>query len=124
MDNFCKNWGATIEKTIYPYSAFASIEEIEAQIEFPTTKMFFNELRQSEIDETDYNKAKDEYERRRSLPETDPNHISNFKGWLKYYNECDVMPLVEALSKCFDKFYEYFKVDPLINLSLPSLAFK
>ena len=65
-----------------------------------------------------------EYNRRRNLPSNHPDHMKNFRCWLKYYNELDVKPLVEALMNCFDKFYEYFGIDPVLYLSLPSIAFK
>ena len=44
--------------------------------------------------------------------------------WLVYYNELDVMPLVEAMEKSFGKFHEFFNVDAPLALSLPGLAFK
>ena len=79
---------------------------------------------QCEISDDEYNKAKAEYDRRRSLPTNHEDHISNFKGWLRYYNLLDCAPLVQAISICFDKFYEFFGIDPNLHLSLPSIAFK
>ena len=43
--------------------------------------------------------------------------------WLKYYNLLDCRPLVDAILKSFEKFHEYFGVDPMVNMSLPSIAF-
>ena len=83
-----------------------------------------NDYFQTHIDEDDYNNAKNLYDSFRALPETDPNHISNFKGWLRYYNMIDCKPLNEALTNSFDKFYECFGIDANLFLSLPSMAFK
>ena len=46
------------------------------------------------------------------------------EDWLKYYNMLDVGPLVLAIEKQFDKFYEYFKVDLTQHNSLPSIALR
>ena len=59
-----------------------------------------------------------------NLPEDDPNKIFNFKGWLKYYNMLDCRPLNQAISNSFTKFWECFRIDANIFLSLPSMAFK
>ena len=48
----------------------------------------------------------------------------NFSDYLKWYNSQDVGPLVIALQNSFSKFYEFFKIDPLTKLSLPSMAFE
>ena len=50
--------------------------------------------------------------------------MSTMLDWLHFYNCLDTMPLVEAMSTSFEKFHEYFDVDPNMALSLPSLAFK
>lgn len=44
--------------------------------------------------------------------------------WLRYYNELDVYPLVQAMDFSFSKSHEFFNVDPALSLTLPSLAFK
>ena len=46
LDKFLVNWLGKTFKSIYPYSAFGSIEEIEAQIDFPTKSQFYNQLKQ------------------------------------------------------------------------------
>ena len=59
-----------------------------------------------------------------NLSDDDPNKISNFKGWLKYYNMIDCGPLNEAITNSFNKFWECFHIDANLYLSLPSMAFK
>ena len=72
----------------------------------------------------DYTDAKQEFERRKRLPDSDPEKMENMLDWLQYYNCLDTQPLVEAMEKSFEKFHEFFNVDPNMALSLPSLAFR
>ena len=91
---------------------FKSIEEIRSTKNFPTKAAFYSELKQSEVDDQEYNDAKHLYESRVTLSDNDPDKWDNFSDYLRYYNLSDVRPLVEALSICFQKFREYFNVDP------------
>ena len=43
-------------------------------------------------------------------------------GFLKHYNNQDVQPLANAITKCFKAYREYFGVRPYTSLSLSSLA--
>ena len=110
------------EKSIFPYSAFNSIEELKAQIEFPSYEAFYNELTQSNIDSSEYEKAKSEYYRRKSLPDGHEDKIHNFVGWLKYYNSLDTYPLAKAINNSFKQFFNCFKMDPSWVVSLPKYA--
>ena len=49
--------------------------------------------------------------------------MRNMKDWLEYYQMLDTMPLVHALDTCFSKFHELFDIDPIVKLSLPSIAY-
>ena len=91
---------------------FKSIEEIRSTRTFPSKAAFYSELKQSEVDEQEYNDAKHLYESRVALSENDLDKWNDFSDYLRYYNLLDVRPLVEALSICFQKFREYFNVDP------------
>ena len=124
LAGYLSTWGASEIKSVFPYSYFSRIEDLEATIEFPPKEAFFNELKQIDIADQDYNDAKTKYDELRNLPEDDPDHISNFKGWLKYYNMIDCKPLIEAITNSFDKFWECFRIDANLHLSLPSMAFK
>ena len=68
--------------------------------------------------------ARSEFEHRKTLPITDPNHMSNMSDWLKHYNLLDCKPLVMALDTMFAKIHQLFKIDPSMHHSLPSIAFK
>ena len=50
--------------------------------------------------------------------------MKDFRCWLRYYNLADILPLTEAIENSFKKFNDFFKVDPVMHLGLPSLAFK
>ena len=122
LDKFLKNWDAPASKSIWPYSRFANIEEIEATLDFPDREDFFSDLTQTECDENTYKQARDEYNRRKSLPTDDPEKINSMKDWLKIYNLLDVAPFSAAIENCFRSYSEHFRVDPMMSYSLPSLA--
>ena len=46
LDKYLKTWNASATKSIFPYSHFNSIEELESTSEFPPKEAFFNELKQ------------------------------------------------------------------------------
>ena len=77
----------------------------------------------STCDQESYNTAKEVYESRKALPDSDPKKMRNMKDWLEYYQMLDTMPLVHALDTCFSKFHELFNIDPILKLSLPSIAY-
>ena len=81
-------------------------------MDFPPRSAFFNQIKQKELSQEDYEGYKALYENRLQLPDDDPNKWRNMSDYLKHYNCLDVEPLVEALSTCFDKFRQYFQVDP------------
>ena len=124
LSKYLKQWGAKLEKSIFPYSYYSSVEELQAALEFPPYEAFFSDLTQSNVDFAEYESAKQEFERRKALPVNHPDHMKSMLCWLKYYNCLDTAPLVQAMENSFDKFAFYFKVDPNMHLSLPSLAFK
>ena len=124
LDKYIKQWGAKLTKSIFPYSYYKSIEELKQATQFPEQAAFYNELKQQAIDQELYQNAKDEFNRRKSLPSRDPDHMTNMSDWLKYYNMLDVQPLVEAIDNSFKTFHELFKIDPQTHHSLPSMAFQ
>ena len=46
LEKYLKTWGASEVKSLFPYSYFKSIEEMESTLEFPSQEAFFNELKQ------------------------------------------------------------------------------
>lgn len=69
-------------------------------------------MRQEELSEEDYSEYKSLYDTRVALPIDHPDKWFNMSHYLKHYNNLDVEPLVEALTTCFEKFHQYFGVDP------------
>ena len=124
LSKYLKQWGAELQKSIFPYSYYSSVEELQAAVEFPPYEAFYSDLTQSNVDVTEYESAKCEFERRKALPVEHPDHMKSMLCWLKYYNCLDTAPLAQAMENSFEKFAFYFKVDPNMHLSLPSLAFK
>ena len=124
LDSYMRQWGASCTKSIWPHGFFDSMESIKNYSDFPPKSAFFNSLKQIEVNNDDYENAKLEYENRKLLPESDPLHIKNMACWLNHYNSLDVEPLVEAINYSFQKFHELFSVDPNMELSLPTIAFK
>ena len=124
LDSYTRQWGAKSTKSIWPHGFFDSIESINNYSDFPPKSAFFNTLKQTEVNDKDYENAKLEYENRKKLPKNHPMYIKNMGCWLSHYNSLDVEPLVEAITNSFQKFHELFSVDPNIELSLPTIAFK
>ena len=123
LDRYIRMWGGTINKSIFPYGAYRSVEELRAAVDFPTEDQFFSKLRQQTVDPDEYKKAKEEFQRRKKLPNGHPEQMKSMECWLKYYNLLDVKPLVQAIDQSFSSFWEYFKVDGNQHHSLPSMAF-
>lgn len=119
LERYLVQWKAPEAKGIFPHGHFKSIEEIRETRTFPDKMAFWSKLKQQGPNDHDYNEAKLMYDEKIA-----DGSWQNFSHYLQWYNCQDVGPLVIALTNCFDKFYEYFGVDPLIRLSLPSIAFE
>jgi len=115
LDSYLKQWGAKFTKSIFPHGHFDSIESMRNCVNFPEKEAFFNTLKQAPVDDEQYEKAKKFYA---------SQMMPNMSFWLEYYNSLDVEPLVEALSNSFAKFHDLFSIDPNMELSLPTVAFK
>ena len=48
MDKYCRQWGAKLTKSIFPYSLYSSVEELKSATSFPKYEQFFSELKQVE----------------------------------------------------------------------------
>ena len=112
------------QKTIFPYSFFNSVEEINNQIEFPPHSAFYSQLKGENVPVEDYDTAKSEYDKRRSLPCSDPLYMKTMIDWLIHYNLLDCRPLAMAINNSFENFFNIFNLDPSWCLSLPSFAAK
>ena len=109
-------------KGIFPYTAFNSIEQMEAQLDFPAYEKFYSELKGTNVPLEDYEAAKAEYDARRLLPPDHPEKIHNFVDWLKHYNNLDTYPLSKAICNSFGQFFKSSGMDPSWGVSLPAYA--
>ena len=116
-------WGATLHKSIFPYGAYHSVEELRNAVEFPPEEAFFNQLKQKPVKQEEYKKAKAKFDKGKQLPVGHPDKITSMACWLRMYNLLDVLPLVEAVNNSFEAFHQYFGVDGNQHHSLPSMAF-
>ena len=124
LDKYMKQWGAKLTKSIFPHGHFNDITQLEETTEFPPKSAFYNSLKKAEVDSELYETSKAEFDRRMSLPEDHPDKMFNFKCWLRYYNNLDTGPMVEAINNSFTAFHKFFDVDPVANLTLPSIAYR
>ena len=109
-------------KSIFPYTMFSTIEEMQMQTEFPSHADFYSELKGANVSLEEYNTARNEFYRRKNLPEENPDKIKNFVGWLEYYNNLDTFPLSKAINNSFNQFFTSFGMDPSWGISLPAYA--
>ena len=77
----------------------------------------------TEINDEIFAESKAEFDRRKALPDSDPEKMRSMLDWLRYYQLLDTGPLVQALDNCFGKLYELFQIDSHLNLSLPKISF-
>ena len=122
LSKYLKQNAVKEKKSIFPYSYFHSVEELENCTEFPQYEAFFSELKNKNVSEEDYLEAKTEFERRKDLPVFHPNKMSSMLDWLRYYNELDTEPLAKAIDNSFGNFFKIFGIDPSFCVSLPKFA--
>ena len=122
LSKYLKQNSVAERKSIFPYTYFHTIEDLDKCEDFPSHADFYSELKRSNVPESEYNEARDEFYRRKNLPESHPDHLSSMRGWLKYYNELDTVPLAHAIDNSFRNFFKIFAIDPSFCVSLPRFA--
>ena len=122
LSKYLKQNGIEETKSVFPYTLYKSIEEMKSDCSFPPHEAFFSELKNANISIKEYEAARSEFYRRKSLPETDPDYIRDMTCWLKYYNELDTVPLARAIDVSFRNFFDIFGIDPSFYTSLPKFA--
>ena len=45
LDKYCEQWGATLQKSLFPYTLYGSIEEMVQATEFPKYEDFYSSLK-------------------------------------------------------------------------------
>ena len=122
LSSYLSQNGIKEEKSIFPYTAFTSIEEMLETKTFPSHEKFFSELSNANVSFEDYENAKKEFNRRLSLADDHKEKMRNFADWLLFYNLMDVVPLSKAINQSFSNFFDIFDYDPSWCLSLPKFA--
>ena len=120
LDKFLKAYGTSEQKGFFPYEWFDDIEKLR-HTELPIADAFYSKLKNCNVLETDFNmyncllkkgissgvalkklglmsppQGKEQnYQDLREIWRR--NHMETFQGFLKWYNNKDVVPTLEAL---------------------------
>ena len=84
LSSYLAQNGILEKKSVFPYTAFSTIESMIGTKTFPSYEQFFSELKQANVPEQDYINAKNEFERRLRLPDEHMEKMRNFADWLLY----------------------------------------
>ena len=113
-DAFIKAYKCKLEKGFFPYDWFNDYEKIN-NTELPPHEVFFSKMKNANISEDEYQVCVNAWKK---------NNMTTFKDFLKWYNNLDVLPFIEALGK-MKTFYEKKKLDIFKDgVSLPGLVLK
>ena len=113
-DAFIKAYKCNLEKGFFPYDWFNDYEKIN-NTELPPHDAFFNKMKNQNISEDEYQVCVNAWKN---------NKMTTFKDFLKWYNNLDVLPFIEALGK-MKTFYENKNLDIFKDgVSLPGLVLK
>lgn len=114
LDKWLKAYKCTMTKGFFPYEWFDDYNLLE-QKHLPPYNEWYSSLKGKNINKKQYNYCVRVWEE---------NNMKTMKDFLQWYNNCDVIPMVEALDKMFvfyrDKGLDMFKD----AISLPGLAYK
>ena len=113
-DKYIKAYGASLQKSFFPYDWMDSLEKLNYP-ELPPKEAFHNKLKAKDISDEDYVMCKRVWQE---------CNMKNMKDWLVYYNNLDVEPFIEALENQF-QFYKDRKLDMFKDgISVPGLTNK
>lgn len=112
-DKWIKAFQTPQAKGIWPYEWFQEMKQLE-QDHLPPKEAFYSTLRQEGISDGDYEYAQAVWR---------TNGFHNMGDMLRWYNDLDVVPFSQALTKMFDHF-KSMKIDMFKQgaISLPGLA--
>ena len=122
LGKYLKTWGAKENKSIFPHGYYANVEEMKLDVDFPPKEKFNSTLNGSFLSDEEYFTAKNEFERRKKLPEGNKLKMNNMLDWLVYYNLIDVQPFADAIENQFRSFWDEFKEDLNLFVSIPKVA--
>ena len=145
LDKFLKAYGTSEQKGFFPYEWFDDIEKLR-HTDLPIADAFYSKLKNCNVLETEFNmynclirkgmpssvalkklglisppQGKEQnYQDLREIWRR--NHMETFQDFLKWYNNKDVVPTLEALQKMM-QFYHQNGIDMLkLGSTLPNLA--
>ena len=98
--DFYKAYDVSTAKGIFPYQFLTSIDRLEFP-HLPPREEFYSILTNSNISEEDYAHCQDEWERIK----IEKGREINFGDYVEYYNNHDVIGMVEAIEKMMTTFY-------------------
>ena len=114
LDQWLKAYQCSMTKGFFPYEWLDDFTKLDSK-SLPAYNDWFSSLKNKSIDQEDY---------KYSLQVWKDNKMKTMKDFLKWYNNGDVIPMVEAINKMFEfnraKGLDMFKD----AISLPGLAYK
>jgi hypothetical protein len=129
---FLKAFQIEEKKSYFPYEYLTSFDKLD-ETQLPSYQSFYSSLKQSNVLNIEY----EQWEKAGKLGDPPMNGIENYKyllevwqaagmqslrDFLQYYNEKDVIPLVQAIIK-YKKLYEDQNIDIFKSaISLPGMA--
>lgn len=116
LDRFCKMWGVSTSKGIFPYEWFDNISKMEEKV-FPPYESFFSTLKNSNIPREDYDREKQMFD------EDVAENNFDFGDYMMYYCVKDVDIMIEAANNMREMFQEKEGIEALSLLTAPSIAY-
>ena len=87
LEKYLKAFNTSSAKLFFPYDYMTSLKKLDAT-QLPPREQWFNELKQQEMTQENYEKCQKLWEEKR---------MTTFRDWLILYNSHDVEPFVEAI---------------------------
>ena len=113
-DKYLKAFGIAESKLVFPYEYLDSVEKLDDR-ELPPFEAFYSHLKKSNI-------SRDQYEECKQI--WDEHNMETLEDFLKFYNERDVFPFMQALEKQVD-YYQQLGLDMLKDaIGIPGLTLR
>ena len=147
LKSFFKAFGVSEQKGFFPYDYFTHADQLD-ETTLPSCETFYSTIKGCNVLEEDYatfqkliNQGKSEQEALQALrlptkPKTGPenyqwlhqlwneNQWSTFADYLKWYNDLDVTPMIQAIEN-MNEFYKNIRIDFIHQaISIPGVAMR
>ena len=103
----------TSQKGIFPYSYIDDMEKLKETI-FPSKKHFFNDLKNQDISDVDYNHAQEVFQL---------SNAKNLGEYLLTYNLLDVLMLTDVVIVWRNFFFDNYELDVLQYLTINAFTY-